>query len=242
MTRAPFATAASHVPQASPEVPARPQESPRDDRRKPSFPSQIAAYPRSSRNRQDRPVTPEVAGSTFGRSRKAPANRKALRCPIGCKRPPASPHLARIAHAESPPRAGPTRRSAGGTPGPVAGRPPTRSRKSQRFPAICSWKATPPRCAASTADLRGALAFATVQCDKQELAAAVRGDRSRFAGHSRFVDRGCRVPSSPLHVDLLSLPHLGDPLRSGGDPLPHDILEQRSLDWAIARSLIAAAR
>jgi hypothetical protein len=82
-----------------------PHEAPGSSRRCPPIPAtqwpkglltaEIPAYPRSTRKRHDRPVTPEVAGS----SPVAPA--KVLQigtfcCRLGPKRPPASFHPALI--------------------------------------------------------------------------------------------------------------------------------------------------
>src|SRR5687767_15401663 len=48
----------------SPEAPARARQSPQDEGRKALLSAGIPAYSRPSRNNQDRPVTPEVAGSS----------------------------------------------------------------------------------------------------------------------------------------------------------------------------------
>jgi hypothetical protein len=48
----------------SPEAPANPGQSPQRQGRKTLLTVGIPAYPRSARKRQDRPVTPEVAGSS----------------------------------------------------------------------------------------------------------------------------------------------------------------------------------
>ena len=47
-----------------PEAPAHPRESPQCEGRKALLTAEIPAYPRSARKRHDRPVTPEVAGSS----------------------------------------------------------------------------------------------------------------------------------------------------------------------------------
>ena len=57
-----------HIPRSSrarsPEGPASARESPQRHSRKTLLTGGIPAYPRSGRKRQDRPVTPEVAGSS----------------------------------------------------------------------------------------------------------------------------------------------------------------------------------
>jgi hypothetical protein len=59
----------------SPEAPARTRQYPQRHRRKALLAPGIHAYPRSGRTRQDRPVTPEVAGS----SPVAPVSRSACK-------------------------------------------------------------------------------------------------------------------------------------------------------------------
>jgi hypothetical protein len=59
---------------SSPEAPARTRESPQSQGRKALLTPGIPAYPRSARKRHDRPVTPEVAGSSPVAPVKLPAN------------------------------------------------------------------------------------------------------------------------------------------------------------------------
>jgi HTH-like domain len=54
----------SYTTQHTPHHPADPRQSPRDDRRKGLLTLGIPGDPRSGRNRQYRPVTPEIAGSS----------------------------------------------------------------------------------------------------------------------------------------------------------------------------------
>jgi hypothetical protein len=62
----------------SPEAPARARQSPQDEGRKALLSAGIPAYSRPSRNNQDRPVTPEVAGSSPVAPVKIPANRQVV--------------------------------------------------------------------------------------------------------------------------------------------------------------------
>jgi len=82
----------------SPEAPAGARKSPQDGGRKALHWRQIPAFPRPARRRQDRPVTPEVAGSSPVAPVKAPVCRGtcAVRTPrprqlarphAGCPRP-----------------------------------------------------------------------------------------------------------------------------------------------------------
>jgi hypothetical protein len=59
----------------SPGIPGCSRQSPHDDGRKDLLTPRIPAYPRSTRRRHDRPVTPEVAGSSPVAPAKVPANR-----------------------------------------------------------------------------------------------------------------------------------------------------------------------
>jgi hypothetical protein len=86
----------------SPEAPARTRRSPQDDRRKDLLTRGIPAYPRSGRKRHDRPVTPEVAGS----SPVAPVE-NTLQIGIFCcrsrrNRPPASQPVMRSSRTRIP--------------------------------------------------------------------------------------------------------------------------------------------
>jgi hypothetical protein len=62
----------------SPEAPGHARESPQRHPRKVLVVPGIPAYPRSASKRQDRPVTPEVAGSSPVAPVKVPANRHLL--------------------------------------------------------------------------------------------------------------------------------------------------------------------
>src|SRR5436190_10578180 len=59
----------------SPEPPGSTRYSPQRDGLRALLLSEIPAYPRSARKRHDRPVTPEVAGSSPVAPVKVPANR-----------------------------------------------------------------------------------------------------------------------------------------------------------------------
>jgi len=61
-----------------PGAPADTRESPQDEAGKLLLTAGIPAYPRPARKRQDRPVTPEVAGSSPVAPVKVPANRPLL--------------------------------------------------------------------------------------------------------------------------------------------------------------------
>ncbi len=62
----------------SPEAPDRGRQFPQHQERKALVTAGIPGYPRSGRKRHDRPVTPEVAGSSPVAPVKVPANRRIL--------------------------------------------------------------------------------------------------------------------------------------------------------------------
>jgi hypothetical protein len=126
----------------SPEAPAHPRESPQCEGRKALLTAEIPAYPRSARKRHDRPVTPEVAGS----SPVAPV--KSLQtgifcCRAGRKRPPPSFHPALIPRRKI---AAQSRLEsvipAGKTTGHIAGRPLGAGCRCCAFAAVSSNEAT----------------------------------------------------------------------------------------------------
>jgi hypothetical protein len=85
----------------SPEAPAGARRTPQGDGWKALLAPVIPADPRPDRRDQDRPVTPEVAGS----SPVAPVKDLQICifcCRCGCKRPPASFHPAQIPHKNRP--------------------------------------------------------------------------------------------------------------------------------------------